>query len=85
MYITVSAPASSRGTVNGISQTTASISRAIGPALATSLFSFSVEHNILSGYAVYALFFLLSALALSIGRRLPDGVWEEADHIEIVF
>ncbi|KAJ6468336.1 major facilitator superfamily domain-containing protein [Mycena sanguinolenta] len=79
MYITASAPSSSRGTVNGISQTTASISRAIGPALSTSLFSFSVERNMLGGYAVYALFFLLSALALLLGRYLPDQVWTEND------
>ncbi|KAF7375261.1 Efflux pump azaL [Mycena sanguinolenta] len=79
MYITASAPSSSRGTVNGISQTTASISRAIGPALSTSLFSFSVEHNIFGGYAVYAFFFVLSAFALLLGRRLPEQVWEEDD------
>ncbi|KAJ7881026.1 major facilitator superfamily domain-containing protein [Mycena olivaceomarginata] len=79
MFITASAPSNSRGTVNGISQTTASISRAIGPALSTSLFSFSVQHNILGGYAVYAFFFVLSALALFLGRRLPNQVWEEVD------
>ncbi|KAJ7911437.1 major facilitator superfamily domain-containing protein [Mycena leptocephala] len=79
MYTTASAPASSRGTVNGISQTTASIARAIGPALSTSLFSLSVECNILGGYAVYAFFFLLSVAALLLGRRLPEQVWKEDD------
>lgn len=79
MFITASAPSNSRGTVNGISQTTASISRAIGPALSTSLFSFSVQHNLLGGYAVYAFFFVLSALALFLGLRLPNQVWEEVD------
>ncbi|KAJ6488139.1 major facilitator superfamily domain-containing protein [Mycena vitilis] len=79
MFITASAPASSRGTVNGISQTTASIARAIGPAVATSLFSFSVLHNILGGYAVYALFVVLSAFALLLGWYLPDQMWEEED------
>ncbi|KAJ6577498.1 major facilitator superfamily domain-containing protein [Mycena capillaripes] len=54
-------------------------SRAIGPALSTSLFSFSVEHNVLGGYAVYAFFFVLSAFALLLGRRLPEKVWEEVD------
>jgi MFS family permease len=79
MYTTASAPASSRGTVNGISQTTASIARAIGPALSTSLFSLSVECNILGGYAVYAFFFVLSVAALLLGRRLPEQVWKEDD------
>ncbi|KAF8207043.1 major facilitator superfamily transporter [Mycena galopus ATCC 62051] len=76
MYITASAPSNSRGTVNGISQTTASIFRAIGPALSTSLFSFSVEHNLWGGYAVYAIFWVLSALALLLGWRLPNQVWD---------
>ncbi|KAJ7433729.1 major facilitator superfamily domain-containing protein [Mycena latifolia] len=79
MYIMASAPTSSRGTVNGLSQTTASLSRAIGPALSTSLFSLSVEWNILGGYAVYAFFFVLSALALMLARRLPEQVWDEVD------
>ncbi|KAJ7075174.1 major facilitator superfamily domain-containing protein [Mycena belliarum] len=79
MFIVASAPKSSRGTVNGLSQTTASISRAIGPVLSTSLFSLSVEWNILGGYAVYAFFFILSALALLLARRLPERVWDEED------
>ncbi|KAJ6535932.1 major facilitator superfamily domain-containing protein [Mycena vulgaris] len=44
----------SRGTINGISQTSALVARAVGPALATSLFSLSAAHNILGGYIVYA-------------------------------
>lgn len=79
MYVVTSGPKSSRGAVNGLSQTTASIARAIGPALATSLFSLSVEKNILGGYAVYALLFVLSCLALVLSTRLPDQVWEEVD------
>ncbi|KAJ6570054.1 major facilitator superfamily domain-containing protein [Mycena vulgaris] len=79
MYIIASAPQNSRGTVNGLSQTTASISRAVGPALSTSLFSLSVELNILGGYAVYAFFFAISALALMLARRLPEKVWDEVD------
>ncbi|KAJ7895065.1 major facilitator superfamily transporter [Mycena leptocephala] len=56
-----------------------SFARAIGPALSTSLFSLSVECNILGGYAVYAFFFLLSVAALLLGRRLPEQVWKEDD------
>jgi hypothetical protein len=79
IYITASAPKSSRGTVNGLSQTMASIARAIGPALSTSFFSFSVERNILGGYAVYTVFFVLSGCALVLARRLPEEMWDEGD------
>lgn len=79
MYVTASAPKSSRGSANGLSQTIVSLARTIGPALATSLFSFSVKANLLNGYAVYAVFFVLSVLALVLGTYLPYEVWEEKD------
>ncbi|PBL04236.1 MFS general substrate transporter [Armillaria gallica] len=80
MFITASAPSkASLGATNGLSQTTASIARAIGPALATSLFSLSVEKNVLGGYGAYALFVVLSVLALSLAVKLPMEIWEEDD------
>ncbi|CAE6425017.1 unnamed protein product, partial [Rhizoctonia solani] len=55
IYVNSSAPSKdSLGTLNGISQTIASIIRAIGPATATSLFALSVEKNIIGGNLVYA-------------------------------
>lgn len=78
MYITASAPSRrSLGAVNGFSQTTVSIARAIGPALTTSLYSLSVEHNILGGYAVYAILFTLSIFGLLLAMQLPDKMWDE--------
>ncbi|KAJ7728465.1 major facilitator superfamily domain-containing protein [Mycena metata] len=79
MFLTVAAPASSRGTVNGLAQTVVSAAKAFGPALATSLFSLSVEKNLLNGYAVYAILIGISLLALVVGNQLPAEVWEEAD------
>jgi len=79
MFVTASAPKSSRGSANGLSQTTVSLARAIGPALATSLFSFSVKANLLNGNAVYVVFFILSVLALVLGTYLPHEVWEEKE------
>jgi hypothetical protein len=70
----------SLGTTNGVSQTSVSIARAIAPALATSLFSFSAEHDLLGGYAVYVVFFVLSCFALLLALRLPHNprpAWEE--------
>ncbi|KAJ6488140.1 major facilitator superfamily domain-containing protein [Mycena vitilis] len=79
MFVTASSPKSSRGSVNGLSQTLVALARAIGPALSTSLFSFSVQHNLLGGYLVYLVFFVLSGLALLLAGRLPDEIWDDVD------
>ena len=78
MFITTSAPNErSLGATNGLSQMTVSIARAIGPALSTSLFSFSVENNILGGFGVYVIFATLSVLALLLASRLPSRLWDQ--------
>ena len=78
MFITASAPNKrSLGATNGLSQMTVSIARAIGPALSTSLFSFSVENNIFGGFGVYVIFAILSILALRLATRLPSKMWEQ--------
>ena len=78
MFITASSPNKrSLGATNGLSQMTVSIARAIGPALSTSLFSFSVENNIIGGFGVYVVFATLSVLALWLATCLPSKMWEE--------
>ncbi|KAI6030874.1 major facilitator superfamily domain-containing protein [Pisolithus orientalis] len=62
----------SLGTVNGISQTTTSTARAIGPATFTSLFAFSREHDLLGGNLVYAVLLILLCLLVFLSRRLPE-------------
>ena len=80
VYVTASAPNKwSLGATNGLSQTTASIAKAIGLALSTSLFSFCVQRNILRGYGVYAFFAVISICALYLATRLPLRVWDEGD------
>jgi hypothetical protein len=80
MFITASSPNKrSLGATNGLSQTTVSIARAIGPAMSTSLFSLSVQRNLLGGYAVYAILFGLSSLAMLLAVQLPHEMWEESD------
>ncbi|KAJ7746312.1 major facilitator superfamily domain-containing protein [Mycena metata] len=79
IFVTAAAPISSRGTVNGLSQTSVSVARAIGPAMSTSLFSISVQHNLLGGYMVYLVFFLISGVALGLAGRLPEEVWDDVD------
>ncbi|KAJ6553625.1 major facilitator superfamily domain-containing protein [Mycena vulgaris] len=79
MFVTASAPRSSRGSVNGLSQTSVALARAIGPAMSTSLFSLSVQHNLLGGYMVYVVFLVISGLALVLAARLPDQIWDDID------
>ncbi|KAF7312032.1 Major facilitator superfamily multidrug-resistance DHA1 sub-family [Mycena indigotica] len=79
MFVTASAPASSRGAVNGLSQTSVSLARSIGPILGTSLFSVSVQKNLLGGYFVYVALFSLSCIAVCLADRLPDDVWNDIE------
>jgi len=75
MYVTEAAPSqSSLGATNGLAQTTASVARAVGPALSTSLYSFSVQHDLLGGYGVYAVFGLLATLSMFVAIQLPRHV-----------
>ncbi|KAF8840923.1 MFS general substrate transporter [Paxillus ammoniavirescens] len=72
LYVTASAPnRKTLGAVNGLSQTTASTVRAIGPALATSMFAYSVEHNLIGGYAVYVVMIGLTLATSWFGAMLP--------------
>ncbi|KAJ8072018.1 hypothetical protein PM082_015576 [Marasmius tenuissimus] len=80
MFVTSSAPnKNSLGATNGLSQTAVSIARAIGPAMATSLFSLSVQEDILGGYGVYALFCTLSVGGVVLGTMLPKKVWDDPE------
>ncbi|KAF8875931.1 major facilitator superfamily transporter [Infundibulicybe gibba] len=84
MYVMASSPNKrSLGATSGLSQMCVSLTRAIGPALATSLFSLSVEKNMLGGYAVYAILFCISCLAIFLAVLLPEKVWEENDDDDV--
>ncbi|KAI5990099.1 MFS general substrate transporter [Pisolithus albus] len=62
----------SLGTMNGLSQTTTSIARAMGPVTLTSLFAFSKEYNLLGGNLVYVVLLILLSLLVLLSRRLPE-------------
>ncbi|KAF8840254.1 MFS general substrate transporter [Paxillus ammoniavirescens] len=75
IYITAAAPNKrSLGALNGLAQTTASIVRAIGPASATSLFAYSIQHNFVGGYGVYVVIILIAIATSPLCARLPDDV-----------
>ncbi|KAF8837652.1 MFS general substrate transporter [Paxillus ammoniavirescens] len=72
LYVTASSPHhKALGAVNGLSQTTASTVRAIGPALATSMFAYSIEHNVFGGYAVYLVLAGITLATAQFGAMLP--------------
>ena len=75
MFITASAPTKNvLGAINGLGQTTVSMARAVGPALATSLFAFSKEHNVLGGNAVYVVLIMLAGVLKWLASQLPDEI-----------
>ncbi|KAJ7248248.1 major facilitator superfamily domain-containing protein [Mycena haematopus] len=83
IYVRSAAPSKySLGATNGIAQTCISIVRAIGPVASTSLFSFSLERNILGGWLVYVVMVLISALTLLGTTSLPTKVWEVPEEAE---
>jgi len=70
----------SLGATNGLSQAVVCIGRIFAPGMATSMFSFSVEHNLMGGYMVYSFLFSLSSFAIVLARRLihkPEDSVEE--------
>ncbi|KAG1751151.1 major facilitator superfamily domain-containing protein [Suillus lakei] len=75
MFVTASAPTKNvLGVVNGLSQSSGSTARALGPALTTSLFAFSKKHNLLNGNAVYVVLIILSGVLRWLGSQLPDEI-----------
>ena len=77
MYVAGAAPNQrSLGGTNGIAQVSASVVRAIGPAMSTSLFAASHEHNWLGGNGVYAIMTVMTCLTLIVANMLPKALWE---------
>ncbi|KAG1785984.1 MFS general substrate transporter [Suillus plorans] len=73
MFMRASAPTKNTlGAINGLGQTSASVARAIGPALATSLFAASKEYNLLGGNAVFVILFMVAIVQSWLGSQLPD-------------
>ncbi|ESK95843.1 member of major facilitator superfamily multidrug- dha1 sub-family [Moniliophthora roreri MCA 2997] len=75
IYIQAASPnRASLGATNGLSQMWVSITRAIGPATANSLFSLSMKEHYLGGYMVYYVLLGMAAMALFASSLLPRKV-----------
>ncbi|KAG6906535.1 hypothetical protein DXG01_013413 [Tephrocybe rancida] len=72
IFIAAAAPnRASLGATNGLSQTTVSLMRAVGPTAATSLFSLSIERDYMGGYLVYYVLLLAVCAGLYVASLLP--------------
>ncbi|OAX40526.1 hypothetical protein K503DRAFT_798763 [Rhizopogon vinicolor AM-OR11-026] len=70
MFITGSALAKNvLGAINGLGQTSAALARAFGPALATSLFAFSKEHNVLNICHLHHICLWIAIAGIAIATR----------------
>ncbi|KAF9035152.1 member of major facilitator superfamily multidrug-resistance, DHA1 sub-family [Panaeolus papilionaceus] len=75
IFIFVAAASPNRasiGATTGLSQVTVSVMRGVGPALANSLFSLSIEHKYLGGYLVYFSLLGVTTAALVLASLLPS-------------
>lgn len=79
MFISSAAPNKrSLGATNGLAQTVVSIQRAVGPAVAVSLFAFSLQNDVLGGHFAYVVFLFLVGVALCVAIQLPRDTWKHA-------
>ncbi|KAI0350014.1 MFS general substrate transporter [Trametes cingulata] len=79
IYISDAAPnQKALGLTNGLAQTTASTVRAIGPSLASSLFSVSLERRLAGGTLVYWVLCGITVVGLAASRWLPAKLRTEA-------
>jgi hypothetical protein len=56
---------------------TVSIMRAIGPAVANSLFSITIEKNYLGGYLVYYVLVAVVCVSMVVASLLPRKLWTQ--------
>ncbi|EIW83692.1 MFS transporter [Coniophora puteana RWD-64-598 SS2] len=79
MFITAAAPNKrSLGATNGLAQMTGSIARAVGPAVATSMFAYSAGHDVMGGYAVYVLLMFVAFGSLRLASYLPEELGQKS-------
>ena len=79
MFVTRAAPdKQSLGSVNGLNQSLASITR-VGGALSAPLFAASKQYNIMGGNFVYFVMAILATIAVVLSQRLSDLEDEDED------
>jgi len=82
IFIATSAPnKASLGATSGLAQLSVSIVRAVGPALASSIYSLSIDedHHYMNGRLAYYVAVALSLGAVWVGSLLPKHPWRDVD------
>ena len=80
IFVAAAAPnKASLGTTNGLAQLSVSIVRAVGPALANSLYSLSIDedHHYMNGGLVYYVTLALSLGTIWVGMLLPKHPFKD--------
>ena len=80
IFVAAAAPnKASLGTTNGLAQLSVSIVRSVGPALANSLYSLSIDedHHYMNGGLVYYVTVALSLGAIWVGSLLPKHPYKD--------
>ena len=81
MFIFIAAAApnkTSLGATNGLAQLSASVVRAVGPAMVNSIYALSIDedHHYMNGQLVYYWTVALSIGAIWVGSLLPKNPWK---------
>jgi hypothetical protein len=80
MFLHINDAAPSRkalGTMNGLAQTVGVSCRIFAPTVASSLFSISVQHNLLGGTMVYLILAVIAVFGLLVSLGLPKKLDSE--------
>lgn len=81
MFLHINDAAPSRralGTMNGLAQTVGVSCRIFAPSIASSLFSLSVQHNVLGGTMVYLVLAAIALCGQLVSLALPAKLDSEA-------
>ncbi|KZV85497.1 MFS general substrate transporter [Exidia glandulosa HHB12029] len=64
------------GSTFGVAQTVAAVARGISPAMASSLFAVTLEHNLLNGWFVWVIMFMVGIISVLAASQVKDGLVE---------
>jgi hypothetical protein len=81
MFLLINEAAPSKralGTINGLAQTVGVSCRIFAPSVASSLFSLSVQHNLLGGTLVYLILAIGVLCGFFVSLGLPEKLESEA-------
>jgi hypothetical protein len=74
LYINDGAPRSALGALNGLAQMTASTMRALAPSTASSLFSVSLQRDVVRGNMVYMVLCAITIVGMYASCQLPRSL-----------